>query len=185
MPHRFRFRAANIAKLFGLMAVLLCVGVLLLLGWRRAMLATSELKQLPMYPGATAVSFGTRADCISSIEDMASVSSFANLAFETMDESDKVVAFYVWELSKRGWTCDLEDDYGYRASIEPRAECVRSGDQQSLLKLFSWETPEAMSVRDDYKANLLWRRVRIYEQEPANEAGSKHISLFYSYFRFR
>ncbi|MDQ3707621.1 MAG: hypothetical protein M3437_20800 [Chloroflexota bacterium] len=183
MPNRFRFKAAKVARLVGLVAVLLCVGVLLLLGWRRAMLATSELKQLPVYPGAMSVSFGTRADCVSSFEDMASVSSFADLTFDTTDEPDRVVEFYIWELSKRGWDCSVSE--GYRASIEPIAVCARAGDGLPLLKLHSGQKPKALPIRDNLSPSRLWRRVRIYEQEPADESGSSRISLFYSYFRFR
>lgn len=183
MPHRFRFRAAKVARLVALAAVLLCVGVLLLLGWRRAMLATSELKQLPVYPGAMSVSFGTRAGCISSIEDMASVSSFADLTFDTTDEPDKVVAFYVRELTKRGWNCSVSE--GYRASIEPLAECGKSGNRLPQYKLFSWQEPRSAAQGFGLSASQVSRRVSIYEQERASGSESKRIALFYSYFRFR
>lgn len=124
---KFRSRGCLItAFLVGLVALLSCGGLFLLVTPRPAPDAHAELKQLPLYAGAQDVSYfpGGRlpnmpsASAGTTIRFSTSVgygttssastigaASGAAMSFDTLDEPQKVFAYYLAEFDKMGWDC--------------------------------------------------------------------------------
>ncbi|HET6314020.1 MAG TPA: hypothetical protein VFH60_09300 [Chloroflexia bacterium] len=114
MPQRFRSRGCLIAALLLAVVALLSCGGLFLLRPQSAPDVVAELKELPLYPGATAVDF--RRPVVDNTPRGGSQGAspgspviardYGEMSFEVQAEPRRVLDFYTGELSTRGWRCD-------------------------------------------------------------------------------
>ncbi|HEX8228423.1 MAG TPA: hypothetical protein VF826_03810 [Chloroflexia bacterium] len=126
---KFRSRGCLItAFLVGLMALLSCGGLFLLVTPRPAPDALAELKQVPLYAGAQEASYSpVRRTPDSPNEEV----SAAALSFDTFDDPQRVLDFYVGELNEVGWSCS----FGAMGAVISNTSKICRREDQGFSKL--------------------------------------------------
>jgi hypothetical protein len=198
MPQRFRSRGCLIAALLlGVVALLSCGG-LFLLRPPSASDVVAELKVFPLYPGATAVDFGrpivgnsppgrtevwVGSSQGASVNGLVIVRDYGELSFEVQDEPRRVLDFYTWEFSTRGWRCDPMG--GGVTPISAAAECRKSDEGPPWPRFTGFNGPGASPPWLKLDRAVSVRHAALSAHKPSPGASTTNVTIYYDYMSMR